>query len=186
MRVFIAIEIDEEVKDELVGVQKKIGMFVTRGNYTDRTNFHVTLRFIGDADEKEISRLKQVVDEAALRVEPFELSLNGLGQFPRRNKAIIWAGLEGELGRLKDLKRVVEEELEQKGFTKEDRDYNPHITLLRQASLEKPLEEIGSEEVSVSEAGIKVKSLSLMESKRVDGKLVYEPVYKKTISELKE
>ncbi|MDZ7834356.1 MAG: 2'-5' RNA ligase family protein [Alkalibacterium sp.] len=66
MRVFIAVEIDEEVKNELARVQKNLGMFVSRGNYTDRNNFHVTLRFIGDADEKEINRLKQVVDASCL------------------------------------------------------------------------------------------------------------------------
>ncbi|OJF94169.1 2'-5' RNA ligase family protein [Alkalibacterium sp. 20] len=88
--------------------------------------------------------------------------------------------MKGQLDSLNELKRDLEGELEKAGFTKEEREYKPHITLVRQASLDKPFE-IVKEEVSVPHSEIIAGSISLMESTRIDGELVYRAIYNKSI-----
>ncbi|MFO8068420.1 MAG: RNA 2',3'-cyclic phosphodiesterase [Alkalibacterium sp.] len=185
MRVFIAIEIDEQTKKKLNSIQESIKKYVNKGNFTISDNSHVTLRFIGDADEEELNGLKRAIDETASKAKPFTLSLDTLGHFPRKQKEIIWVGIKGQLDCLKELKRGLEEELAKAGFKKEEREYNPHITMVRQAVLDKPVEMV-REEVNIPYAEIKVKSISLMESTRIDGELVYRSIYKKSVSNLEE
>ncbi|WP_423189802.1 RNA 2',3'-cyclic phosphodiesterase [Alkalibacterium sp. f15] len=185
MRVFIAIEIGEQTKKQLKNVQDKMKNYVNKGNFTTRDNFHVTLRFIGDVDQEEIDGLRCVIDNMALITKPFKLSLDTLGHFPRKQKEIIWVGIKGQLDSLNELKRDLEGELEKAGFAKEEREYRPHITLVRSASLDKPVEVI-IEEVSVPHSEIIAGSISLMESTRIDGELVYRSIYKKSVFKLEE
>ena len=42
MRLFIAIELDDRIKDELCFIQKRLKMQGMKGNYTPRENLHLT------------------------------------------------------------------------------------------------------------------------------------------------
>ncbi|SFC22747.1 2'-5' RNA ligase [Alkalibacterium subtropicum] len=177
MRVFIAVELEDKVKDMLIHVQDRLRPYVSTGNYTDRNNFHITLRFIGNVDQQELNVLKQVIDTTALHAKALILSTDKLGHFPRKNKEIIWVGVKGQVGKLFKLKKQLEIELEEAGFSKEEQDYTPHITMVRQAVSEKGFDEIKAD-LRVPKEEIAVRSIALMESKRVDGELVYTAIHK--------
>ncbi len=49
MRTFIAIELEEEVKDALEGAQQQAAELCRKGNYTPKENFHLTLHFLGES-----------------------------------------------------------------------------------------------------------------------------------------
>ena len=53
MRTFIAIELEEEVKDALEGAQQQAAELCRKGNYTPKENFHLTLHFLGKSDRKK-------------------------------------------------------------------------------------------------------------------------------------
>ncbi|WP_027107843.1 RNA 2',3'-cyclic phosphodiesterase [Lacticigenium naphthae] len=179
MRVFIAVEIEERTKKQLKGIQNNIKKYVEKGNYTSRDNFHVTLRFIGEVDKEEISRLKQVIDRTASNGTSFTISLDTVGHFPRKKKEIIWVGVKGQLDCLKDLKISIEDKLDKVGFDKEGLEYIPHITMVRQAVLNIPVESL-IDKIKVPDAEIVVNSISLMESVRLDNELVYRLIYIKS------
>ncbi|OJF94170.1 RNA 2',3'-cyclic phosphodiesterase [Alkalibacterium sp. 20] len=88
MRVFIAIEIDEQTKRQLNSTQDMIKNYVNKGNFTTKNNFHVTLRYIGDVDQEEINGLKQAIDETTSKAKKFTLCLDTLGHFPRKKKKL--------------------------------------------------------------------------------------------------
>ena len=48
MRLFIAIQFDERILDELIDFQEELMSQGVKGNYTTRENLHITLAFIGD------------------------------------------------------------------------------------------------------------------------------------------
>ena len=48
MRLFIAVEFDESVRDALTKLQSEWKAMGMRGNFTPPANLHLTLAFIGD------------------------------------------------------------------------------------------------------------------------------------------
>ncbi len=171
MRVFFAIELDEGIKDYLSEIQNEVKSHCISGNFTFKENFHLTLRFIGEQNVQQVENLKQVLKDVAYNPE-FEFRLDMLGSFKKGNRSIIWTGLEKSL-HLQELYNNMENSLFQTGYQKEERSYNPHITLAREVKMEN----IGFiEKMEIEKLNIKVESISLMESKRINDKLAYVPL----------
>lgn len=103
----------------------------------------------------------------------FELKLNRIGKFDRGNKKIIWVGIN-KSRELEELYHRLESVLLNYGYSKEDRGFNPHITLAREVKLD-GFEQLW-ESIKVNNLSINVNSISLMESKRIDNKLCYVPL----------
>jgi 2'-5' RNA ligase len=171
MRVFFAIELDDGIKDYLSKIQHKVKSHCISGNFTFKENFHLTLRFIGEQNIQQVENLKEVLKDVA-GISEFGLRLDKLGSFKKGNRSIIWAGLEKSL-HLQELYNNMENSLAQIGYQKEERSYNPHITLAREVKMEN----FGfMEKTEIEKLTVRVKSISLMESKRIDDKLAYIPL----------
>lgn len=177
IRVFIAIEIPEAIKDYLIKVQKVIRENSGGGNFIAKENIHLTLRFIGETKDCELNKLKKALDRVALNQEDFEIHLEKLGQFSRGNKGIIWVGVH-KSHMLEKLHSDLELALEEEGYSKEGRSFVPHITLGRQIRLTKEFEKI-KEEVRIDNRAMLVDKISLMKSTRINNILRYIPVYTK-------
>jgi RNA 2',3'-cyclic 3'-phosphodiesterase len=173
MRVFFAIEFEEELKDYLLNIQKDIREHCLAGNFTLRENFHLTLRFIGEQNQSQTEQLITALKETAADTHAFKLMLNKVGKFDKGNRKIIWVGLQ-KSQELDNLYGQLETVLEKYRYKREDRGFSPHITLAREVKLDN-FEAIVNKEV-VDNLTIKVKSISLMESKRIDNKLCYIPI----------
>lgn len=180
MRVFIAIEFDDEMKKYLAQRQADVKKNSDRGNFTGRENFHLTLRFIGEANREEIQRIKAAINGTAEAVESFGVKLGTLGEFPRNRKKIIWIGISEGHRDLKELFEKLEANLEREGFPREEREFRPHITLGREIILNKDFQEV-SKEIVIEAKSIRVESISLMESTRIHGVLHYVPIYRKKL-----
>lgn len=173
MRVFFAIEFEEELKDYLFNIQKDIRQHCIAGNFTFKENFHLTMRFIGEQNTMQTEQLLAVLRETSSNMSAFELRLNKLGKFDKGNRKIIWVGLQKchELGALYS---KIESALIEHGYSKEYRGFSPHITLAREVKIE-GFEKLVNE-LPIDSLAIKVKSISLMESIRIDNKLCYVPI----------
>ena len=57
MRCFLAIDLPEEFKEELLIIEKEIQPFLS-GNFIESKNMHLTLKFLGEIDE---NRLKEII-----------------------------------------------------------------------------------------------------------------------------
>ena len=168
MRLFYAITFKEETKEELYKYRNMIAEKSVKGNFTTLNNIHLTLEFIGEADGKGLKVLADVLHQ--LKSYPEKLMLSSTGSFNKGNKEIVWLGIEKneELIRLQCELREV---LINNGFKIEGRSYKPHITIGRQVVT------IGEiQEVHVKPMEIPIKSIALMESKRINGELVYKPL----------
>jgi 2'-5' RNA ligase len=179
MRVFFAIEFDEDMKTYFSEIQEKVRDYCLAGNFTLKENFHLTLRYIGEQNEVQVRTLMNVLKDAAC-VSSIELLLNKLGSFSKGNKSILWMGLQKN-SQLQQLYNRLEDALQDCGYDREGRSYSPHITLAREVRFEdfKSL----FDRVQESRLTIKVKSISLMESKRVNNKLCYIPLKREKLQE---
>ena len=179
MRTFIAIELEEEVKDHLAEVQEKTRELCRRGNFTPRENFHLTLHFLGEVGEDDIEYLQDAMYETARRNRPFTLTLDKIGFFPRGNKGIMWAGLERST-HLQRLFSTLEKSLEQQGFARERKGLSPHITLGREVEPHRSFMDV-QKSVRVEPMKIAVRSISLMDSVRKGPKLVYVSLFRQNL-----
>lgn len=177
MRVFIAIEMMEDIKDYLGRIQNALKENSREGNFTLKENIHLTLRFIGEVKDHELDGLKRAMDKATVNQRGFHIHLRGLGRFTRRNSGIIWAGIE-ESQMLEKLHSNLELALEEEGYSKERRSFTPHITLGRKVVFTKGFEEV-KERIHMDRKAMLVDRITLMESRRIKGALKYIPIYTK-------
>src|SRR5688572_28047654 len=127
MRLFIAVEIEEAVRNRLAEVRRKMRYLNAKITWVAPQNFHFTLKFLGETDEAKISAIHDAMEKTVSDSAPIGCNLKGLGQFPR----VIWAGIEGETERLAALASRLDAELGKLGFPPETRDFRPHLTLGR-------------------------------------------------------
>lgn len=92
-------------------------------------NMHITLAFLGSVDA---SRLAALVDlTRAWSALHGEWTLDQLGHFPKPR--IVWAGSQTPNAELTTLNAELWQALARHGFTSPQREFTPHVSLVRQA-----------------------------------------------------
>jgi len=172
MRIFYAIELDEETKDLLSKEQTKLKAKALKANMTKRENLHLTLRFIGEVDPVYLPVFQNIQNVVASKCSPFKLTLSEPGAFARGHKSIIWWGIKPNAA-LNQLYKDLEEQIRKNGFPAEYKPYTPHITLAREFAANEGNTEGVINNIKPLSHSFSVKSISLMESTRIDGKLKY-------------
>jgi 2'-5' RNA ligase len=124
IRLFAAIEIPESIRLQLSLLQGG----VPGARWTPSENMHLTLRFIGEVDQAVARDIDDVL--ADIRDPSFTLSLNGVGEFGRKEGRALWAGVSNG-GALQHLAAKIESALQRMGLPAETRKYSPHVTLAR-------------------------------------------------------
>lgn len=134
MRVFIAVELPPEFRDEVASVARQLGAAID-ARYTPRENYHVTLAFLGDIDEGELRRAISAMERAAADAASFALIPDGIGKFGRASNATLWMGL-AKTPELMEIAHNLREALRNEGVDFDDtNDFLPHITLARHANI---------------------------------------------------
>jgi len=141
VRSFIAVELPDELKTELVQLQAGLKSGKPTGvKWVDPYGIHLTLKFLGNVAVDKISEITTAIEKAAQGVSPFRLEVEELGVFPNlRRVQVAWVGLGGEVDKLAQLQQRIESNLAHLGFAPESRAFTPHLTLARlrnQASLD--------------------------------------------------
>lgn len=125
-RCFIALELDREVREYLeeLGLQiKKKNLFA--GKFTDRENFHLTLKFLGEIGDGKVEEVKKRLGE--VKFPEFEVSLGELGVFINSFNSILWVKLNGK--GIWDLQKVIDEKF--KDIFEPEVRFMSHVTLAR-------------------------------------------------------
>ncbi len=161
MRAFIAIDTSDEVKDYLYNFQKKLKKDYVKVSWVHKKNLHATLKFIGEADEKQIEKAREVLRQIKFR--PFKLKLKGIGFFPSsKEPRVIWIGLVPEEP-LIQLQRKIDEEL--LALFAGEQKFQSHLTIGRIKFVKKADEFAkNAKELKVDELEFEVKSFQLMKS----------------------
>ena len=95
LRLFIAINLNEEMKESLMDIQDTMRTCGIHGKDTVPDNMHLTLAFIGDYDDPDY--VKNVVD--GIEIRPFDIKLSGVGAF----KDLWWVGIESSAQKYTEL-----------------------------------------------------------------------------------
>ena len=93
---------------------------------------HLTLRFLGEAAQATLDRVRQAADERARSWKTFDLQVGGLGCFPDSHRPrVIWAGAGDDSGTLAAIAADLEEIARHFGFPAEQRPFSAHLTIGR-------------------------------------------------------
>jgi RNA 2',3'-cyclic 3'-phosphodiesterase len=135
MRLFIAADVPDSVREALAGEQKRIAAALAGSGsslkWVKPEHAHLTLVFIGNVED---ARVPAVIDAIAADVDqgPFEAVFEGAGVFPPRGAPrVLWVGVGAGERELIALQHVLASRVAALGLPIEDRTFHPHLTLAR-------------------------------------------------------
>ena len=132
MRLFVSVGLDG-LEDGIATVQKPFAD-ASGIRLTDPDQVHITLKFLGEVDEKRVPALVDAIEAAIERadVTPFTAEFSGLGAFPSAEYIrVVWIGVREGSDDLTRLHEAIERETVELGFDPADHAFTPHATIAR-------------------------------------------------------
>jgi 2'-5' RNA ligase len=133
MRLFVSVDLPDALVPAVKALQAELrdapGL-----DFTDPTQAHVTLKFLGEVGEHRIETVEDAVGEAitAAGIDPFEATIEGIGAFPSVEYIrVVWLGIGRGDEELIRLHEAIEARAVEMGFDPEEHTFTPHVTLAR-------------------------------------------------------
>ena len=169
MRVFISIDMPEDLKKEIGKIQDKLPKFV--GKKTEFENLHLTLKFLGEIDEEKAEEIKKKLEE--IKFEKFDVEIKEIGVFSEKFIRIIWLYLDN----CEKLQKQVDENLNDL-FESEKR-FMSHLTIARVKKIDNKYEFLKKlKELKIPRIKFKVENFKLKKSTLKEHGPVYETLEK--------
>src|SRR5687767_13170747 len=130
MRLFLAIELSDELRNHLVKMQDGVRSLATNLSFTRPENLHLTLKLLAEVPDPDVPSLTDALNTIP-RVGEFSLSTTGIICFPDRGRVRVISANVNAPHNLLQLHTQIETAMQAKGFARENRAYRPHITLAR-------------------------------------------------------
>ncbi len=135
MRVFIAIDIDEQIRQGLRSLQKKLqdSVDVRKSDvkWVEPNNIHLTLKFLGEIKDEKAAEVCNITKEVAGRHNSFDINVESVGFFGGRAPKVLWVSTGKGNDNLLQLQKDLEEQLASAGWPRETRTFSGHLTLCR-------------------------------------------------------
>ncbi|MBN2256799.1 MAG: RNA 2',3'-cyclic phosphodiesterase [Anaerolineaceae bacterium] len=133
IRAFIAITLPQSIQHQLAEIRDTLQkeMEETTVRWVNPANIHLTLKFLGEIPEKDVTNIILKLS-GEIRLHPeFQLNIQGIGAFPSvQQPRVIWAGLQ-EADALMRLQRSIESKMKELGYDTEERPFSAHVTIGR-------------------------------------------------------
>lgn len=124
MRVFVAIDLPEDVREALVELQNALPV----GRPVAPENLHLTLCFLGEQPEEAIEAAHDAL--SCIQRPAFAMQLADVGTFGRKSPNVVFADV-AHCTALIDLEKTIVRSLRNAGLEFERRRFHPHVTLAR-------------------------------------------------------
>jgi len=177
MRAFLAVDFSKEMKDGIAAIQSELRQFAVSGRWKYIDNFHLTLKFLDEVDERKKTDICNAMKEVCFGKACFNLHISQLGSFPGLNcYRVLWLGLDGELERLRELQKEIDKGFSSLGFQIENRSYTPHVTIAQNVVFRKSFDDIRKTVDFKDFPIVHIDRLYLFKSEQIGVKRVYTPV----------
>lgn len=134
IRLFIALPLPHDVETRLGQLISHLQTHETNRavKWVPARNIHLTLKFLGDTDEKSVDNISGAIDAVAASFAPVEAVIDQLGAFPNlRRPRVIWAGCSNGLKIVSEIAKQIDLALSKFSYEKEKRPFKSHLTLGR-------------------------------------------------------
>ncbi len=131
MNHFFALELSEDAKQTVHAVADEWRHQLMPASWYDPTDYHITLKFLGNLDEAEQPRLIEAALPVAEETTPYVIRAASFGGFPSMlAPSVLWAGIQIS-PELDTLATRLEAVMSGLGFRTDRRRYQPHVTMAR-------------------------------------------------------
>ena len=132
LRLFIALPLPHEVESELNQLLVQLRPKSDNVKWVPAKNIHLTIKFLGDTDNKLVGKITNAIDEISARYQPFQTTLDRIGAFPNfRRPRVIWVCGSEPIEFIDDIAQDIDHQMIKLRFEKEKRPFKPHLTLGR-------------------------------------------------------
>ncbi len=132
MRTFIGIGPPRDCCEAIAGVVSPFRGERLPVSWTPVRNLHLTLKFLGEIPSDRVDELAGLMAEAARDIPPFDFHIEGAGGFPTlRTPRVLWIGILEPLELVRKLHENMENALSGAGFSRDERQFHPHVTVGR-------------------------------------------------------
>ena len=132
IRIFIAIQLPDEVKKNIVELTNELKQTETAVKWVEEKNLHITLKFLGWVEDRKIDNVVELATKASAGIGSFKARFEGIGTFPPgKTPRVVWAGVAEGCDKLTKLANKLEEILSDAGYRSEEREFNSHVTIGR-------------------------------------------------------
>ncbi|MEK6949470.1 MAG: RNA 2',3'-cyclic phosphodiesterase [Nanoarchaeota archaeon] len=173
MRLFIAIELPDDIKEYLSRIQEKIAGKEDKISLVKKEQMHLTLKFLGELQPHNAENLRNILKEVAF--EPFSVNLDVIGVFPSENYIrVVWVGLKPE-DKIMELQKNIDKKLE--GMFKKEKGFKAHLTLARVKHIEDKVTFISKlKNIKIDNKKISISNFKLIKSTLTPEGPIYEAI----------
>lgn len=132
IRSFIALEIPEEIKNEVYQHIENFKKDNLPVKWVEKKNLHITLIFLGEQDLNFLNKVKEILKNVSNNFKPFYINLTNFGFFPTAKKPrVFWIGIKKNREIITKIVEELNNELKKIDFKPEEREFFPHLTIGR-------------------------------------------------------
>jgi len=132
LRTFISIPIPNEVRTKKNMLYSTLENSPSKINWVKNEQLHLTIKFLGHTPESLFNEIKDGLCNIVSSITPFDLIIDKTGCFPVPERPrVLLLGIDGNIKTLTNLFVKIENKMDQLGFSREEQDYFPHVTLAR-------------------------------------------------------
>lgn len=132
MRTFIALDIPDEIKDEISSKIESYKKVHSDGiNWVIKENLHITFQFIGKTKHEDLNAISELISILFKDASKLNFYAPKLEIIPGKNPKIIWIGMKTNNKKIFTISKKIRCELRQLGYQIESRSLRIHITLGR-------------------------------------------------------
>jgi RNA 2',3'-cyclic 3'-phosphodiesterase len=164
MRTFISIEFPKEIKEEILKIQKQLPSF--NGKKTEFENLHLTLKFLGEIEEKTLSIIRERLRN--VKTKQFSVEIDSIGMFSDK---ILWIGIMN----CEELQKEIDKNLNSV-FEPENR-FMGHLTIARIKQLKNRREFLDKiKRIKITPLKFKAEKFNLKKSTLTEKGPIYEDI----------
>jgi len=174
VRAFVAFELSPEMRQQLAAAQTVLRKSTARLTFVDPAIIHITVKFLGEVDEKKIPQIiaaLKTVQSAPFPVTGSRITVNN----PKRPHTV-WCAID-DAGKGREVFNAVETVLAPLGFPRETRSFTSHATLARVKEADPSLFRCLEELKSVPCGGCTVAGMKLKKSTLTSHGSIYEDLF---------
>ncbi len=130
MRLFLAIEIPEDVRAAIASLLREFHAIAPQVKWVRPESLHLTLKFLGETNPDQFDAIKHTLASIHFP-QAVTLDFSGLGFFPDATRLrVLWTGVNSPAN-LQSIVTEIDRTMHGLGFPGEDRHFSPHLTLAR-------------------------------------------------------
>ena len=131
MRLFLALDLDDSIRERIGRFMEGVSGFAPEARWMRPESLHVTLKFIGEQPDSLVETIRESL--STITAGAIEIQFRGYGFFPTaKAPRVFWIGIESG-PQLAALAVSIDARMASLGIAKEDRVFSPHLTLARGA-----------------------------------------------------